>query len=586
MRYIAAIALALGATNALMPYPRVIEVTSPTVAFISDEIVPEFSENPIDVVVSGFLRFRNVVFNTKWYPAAGLGTTNGYASRSATGEVYNSTTIERIEFHVSNPAADLQFGVNELYTLISGGDLIIINSDTPWGALNALSTLQQLIIFDNDKFYLNGSYRIEDKPYFRHRGIMLDTARNFLSIETIKNQIEVMALVKLNVLHWHIIDSQSWPLEVIIYPNMTKDAYSRTEVYTHSDIKHVVAFARARGVRVIPELDMPGHANAGWRQVDSDIVVDSDRFWNDEPLVAAEPPPGQLDPSLNKTYEVVSNVFNEVGPLFLDNFYHAGMDEIIPALYNDLESIKNWLNQGNRSYNDLLQYWVDKTLPVFKRRTNTTRVVMWADVLVGDIHAYNLSQDVVLQQWRGGENALNNLIATGHDVIVSTSDFLYLDCGNGGFLFNDPIYIDIPQNQATLHGAGGSWCGPYKTWQTLYDFNILVNLTESEARHVLGAEAPLWGEQIDDSVVSIKLWPRVAALAENLWSGNRDKDGYLRTNTVSSRILNFREYVQQAYGVKTHPLVPRWCYRNPSQCDITANQTLLRKGGKGQYYDF
>lgn len=586
MKLLTTIILVIGVAEALMPIPRRLTRLSSNAVFISDEIVPEFSDKTIDVVLDGFLRFRNVVFNTRWYPVAGLGETNGSTNNSVTGNIYNSTTIEKVKFQIKDPAAGLQFGVNELYTLTTKGDLIEIVAATPWGALNALSTLQQMVIFQNERYYLNGSYQIEDKPYFRHRGVMLDTARNFLSINTIKKQVEVMALAKLNVLHWHIIDSQSWPVEVLRYPNMTKDAFSRTEVYTHSDIKDVVEFAKARGVRVIPELDMPGHANAGWRQVDSKIIACGDQFWNGEPLVAAEPPPGQLDPSLNNTYEVVENVFKEIAPLFPDNFYHAGMDEVNTKCYNELASIRNWLKQGNRSYDDLIQYWIDRTLPLFKKRSNSTRVVMWADVLLGATHANSLPQDVVLQQWIGGENALNKLIAKGHDIIVSTSDFLYLDCGNGGWVFNDPSYIDLPENQATLQGNGGSWCGPYKTWQTLYDFNILVNLTESEAKHVLGAEAPLWGEQVDDSVVSIKLWPRLAALAENLWSGNRDSDGYLRTNTVTSRILNFREYVQQAYDVQTHPLVSRWCYRRPDQCDLTLNETALRKGGKAQYYDF
>jgi hexosaminidase len=124
-------------------------------------------------------------------------------------------------------------------------------------------------------------------------------------------------------------------------------------------------------------------------------------------------------------------------------------------------------------------------------------------------------------------------------------------------------------------GGGGSWCAPYKTWQRIYDYDFTLNLTSQQAAHVLGAEAPLWSEQVDDTVISSKMWPRAAALAELTWSGNKDPvTGIKRTTQMTQRILNFREYLV-ANGVMAAPLQPQYCLRNPHACDLYLNQTAL-----------
>jgi hexosaminidase len=123
-------------------------------------------------------------------------------------------------------------------------------------------------------------------------------------------------------------------------------------------------------------------------------------------------------------------------------------------------------------------------------------------------------------------------------------------------------------------GIGGSWCAPYKTWQRIYDFDFTLNLTDEEASHVVGGETPLWGEQIDDTMVSQKVWPRAAALAELLWSGNKDPaTGIKRTTQLTQRINNFREYLV-ANGVQAQILQPKYCYQHPHACDLYYNQTI------------
>lgn len=180
-----------------------------------------------------------------------------------------SCALTQVNVKIANSGADLQHGVDESYTLDITADSssIEITAKTIWGALHAFTTLQQIIIYSNSGFVIEQPVTIKDAPLYPYRGIMIDSGRNFLSLKKITEQIDGMALSKLNVLHWHLDDAQSWPIEMSTYPEMTKDAYSAREIYTHSDIRSVIAYARARGVRVIPEVDMPGHASSGWKQV-------------------------------------------------------------------------------------------------------------------------------------------------------------------------------------------------------------------------------------------------------------------------------------------------------------------------------
>ncbi|KAF3026311.1 hypothetical protein E8E12_000279, partial [Didymella heteroderae] len=156
--------------------------------------------------------------------------------------------------------AVLKHGVNESYELnISpSSGAVVIAAETVYGALHAFTTLQQIVINDGKgNLIVEQPVSIRDAPLYPIRGVMVDTGRNFISKKKILEQIDGMALSKLNVLHWHIVDSQSWPLETSAYPEMTIDAYSSNEVYSQATVKDVINYAAARGVRIIPEIDMP-----------------------------------------------------------------------------------------------------------------------------------------------------------------------------------------------------------------------------------------------------------------------------------------------------------------------------------------
>lgn len=493
--------------------------------------------------------------------------------------------VHSVQLTVADGDADLQHGVDESYTLevTESAGSIKIHAQTIWGAMHAFTTLQQLIISDGrGGLMIEQPVKISDAPLYPYRGIMIDTGRNFITVPKILEQIDGMALSKLNVLHWHLDDAQSWPMQMHTYPQMVKDAYSPREQYSRSDIQRVIAYARARGVRVIPEVDMPGHSESGWKQVDPDIVACGNSWWSNdvwEYHTAVEPNPGQLDIIYNKTYEVVDNVYTELSDIFTDNWFHVGADEIQPNCYNFSKYVTEWFAEDpSRTYNDLAQYWLDHALPIFRSAGSQRRIMMWEDIFLSTESAHDVPKDIVMQSWNNGLENIQKLTANGYDVVVSSSDFLYLDCGKGGFVTNDPRYnvMSNPGGDVTFNygGNGGSWCGPYKTWQRIYDYDFTTNLTAAQKKHVLGAEAPLWSEQVDDVTISSQLWPRAAALGELVWSGNRDASGQKRTTLLTQRLLNFREYLV-ANGVMATALVPKYCLQHPHACDLYYNQTVI-----------
>ncbi|KZW02925.1 N-acetylglucosaminidase [Exidia glandulosa HHB12029] len=561
-----------------------------------------------DVVYSAFSRVVKTVNKVRWVPAAieapipkfesfpGTDAPAALERREdlrrgnpgkATGSPVTTATIK-----VADWSADLQLGVDESYSLSIGKDsnALEITAPTVWGALHALTTFQQLVILEDGQLVVEQPVHIVDKPNYPHRGVMLDSGRNFLSVQKLKEQLDAMALTKLNVLHWHLDDTQSWPLQLKTYPQMTKDAYSAREQYSRDDVKDLVSYARKRAIRLIPEIDMPGHSAAGWQQIDPTIVTCQNSWWSNDnwPLhTAVQPNPGQLDILNDKTYTHVEKVYKEVGEMFADNIFHVGGDELQTGCFNFSSSIREWFAaDASRTYADLAQYWVDKALPIFKAENNTAgkkrELMMWEDiVLSADIPAKQVPTDVIIQSWNSPAN-IKTLTSKGYRTVVSNNEFLYLDCGNGGYVSNDPRYNDQTNPDPTgatfsfnYGGPGGSWCAPFKTWQRIYSFDFAANLTESEAALVIGTTAPLWGEQIDDTVIAGKLWPRAAALGELVWSGNKDpKTGLKRLTQLTQRISNFREYLV-ALGIAAAPIMPKFCIQHPHACDLYYNQTAV-----------
>ncbi|CAL3970358.1 unnamed protein product [Diplocarpon coronariae] len=602
----ASLAARLAAAVAVNPLPAPTSITwgtSGPLAFAANMEL-KLNNAPDQLVADAWDRAVRAIVDLQWVPQAIEAPAAAFAPFPTAAAVKRapapaptpppppSATLRAVAVDVVDGGVPLQHGVDESYTLdiTAASDTIHITAATGWGALHAFTTLQQLVIADGrGGLLVEQPVAIADGPRYPYRGVMLDTARNFVSLAKIKEQVDGLALAKLNVLHLHLTDTQSWPVQVAAFPAMTRDAYSAREVYAADDLLDLIGYAGARGVRIIPEVDMPAHAAAGWQQIDPAIVACADSWWSNDDWpyhTAVQPNPGQLEILNPDTYTAVAGVYRELAALFVDDFFHVGGDEIQPNCYNFSTLTTAWFAADPaRTYDDLFQYWVDHLLPIVSANGSVPnprrRLVMWEDVVLGTPAAHTVPKDVVMQTWNGGAANIQRLAAGGWDVIVSSSDWFYLDCGFGGYVSNDPRY-NVQTNPDAASGAlnfnygggGGSWCAPYKTWQRIYNYDFAANLTDAEARHVIGVTAPLWSEQADDQVVSSKIWPRAAALAELAWSGNRDAAGNKRTTEFTQRILNFREYLV-ARGVGAAPLMPKYCLQHPHHCDLYRNQSVM-----------
>ncbi|GAA0166057.1 glycosidase [Lithospermum erythrorhizon] len=306
-----------------------------------------------------------------------------------------------------------------------------------------------------------------------------------------------------------------------------------------------------------------------WAEAYPEIVTCANMFWYPAGAewpdrLASEPGTGQLNPLNAKTYEVVKNVIRDVARIFPDPFFHAGADEVIPNCWKTDPSIQSFLANGG-SLNQILEKFVNSTLPYIVSLNRM--VVYWEDVLLDAEIKVDTSilpnQNVILQTWNNGPNNTKKIVDLGYQVIVSSSEYYYLDCGHGGFLGNDSRYDKPP---GTDQGNGGSWCAPFKTWQTIYNYDITYGLTAAEAKLVLGGEVALWSEQADPSVLDSRIWPRASAMAESLWSGNRDEKGVKRYAEATDRLNEWR-YRMVNRGIGAEPIQPLWCVRNPGMCN-------------------
>lgn len=192
---------------------------------------------------------------------------------------------------------------------------------------------------------------------------------------------------------------------------------------------------------------------------------------------AVEPNPGQLDILVPKTYEVVEKVYNELSDVFTDNFFHVGGDELQLGCYNLSKPTSAWFAADPaRTYDDLWQYWVDRAIPIFKKAKNPKRrLVMWEDVFIGTHVAHTVPKDIILQAWNNGIDNIKNITRAGYDVIVSSSDFFYLDCGFGGWVTNDQRYNDQRNPNLTIptfnYGAGGGSVSAIPHFPHFHEFN-------------------------------------------------------------------------------------------------------------------
>ncbi|KAI8847867.1 glycoside hydrolase superfamily [Chytridium lagenaria] len=382
-------------------------------------------------------------------------------------------------------------------------------------------------------FPYNTPWSINDSPAYPHRGLLLDTSRHYIPVPSLLRTIEGLAYSKLNVLHWHIVDSQSFPVVSTSVPGLSVGAYSPFQVYTKEDVGRVVEYAEERGVRVIPEFDVPGHAYSWGRGVEGLTVCDNVQP-NWEKYCAA-PPCGQIDITKPKNVEIVATLIREMTTWFKDPLFHLGTDEVNSACYSDNPTISSHMSRTSKSVNDLISDFLVSLHTVLFPLSRTP--MHWEEAVLE--HKANLDKRTIVQTWRKGES-VNEILGMGYRVVRADFGAYYLDCGGGGW----------------LERGGKSWCDPYKTWQDMYGFDLVGGVSGELRKGVLGGEVALWTEQSEAHTIDSKIWPRAAAAAESWWTFSDSSQK--KVSEALPRLAVFTEKLV-SMGIAASPLQPEWC---------------------------
>lgn len=470
-------------------------------------------------LLGAFKRFRRLVFPHHRHDDGGAATGEGRACSPASLALVNVTVV--------HGAAALELGVDESYSLHVGarGDATV-RARTQYGVYHALSTLSQLVAYDFERAEYLASrlpLAVVDKPRFAHRELLLDSARHFLPMPQLLRTISAMAWTKLNVLHWHMVDSQSFPVCLPSAPELcARGAFSPAERYAPSDVAIVVEHARARGIRVIPELDVPGHTRS-WCRGRPEVCPSA---------ACAEP----LNPAREGTFALLGALLDDLARLFPDSVVHLGGDEVDTACWEKSPEISEWLRVRGLSAQEAYAEFVLRAHALAAERGRVA--IGWDEVF--EHFGERLPRTAIVQQWRTwGRTGVRDVTARGLRALVSLDPTWYLDSLRTG-------------------------------WREAYALEPCAGLSDAECALVLGGGGEMWGETVDGADLEPTVWPRLAAIAERLWSPRLGgtATGTAAASSAERRLLAYR-CLLLARGVSAAPVnasVARSAPSGPGGC--------------------
>nr|ABB76925.1 beta-N-acetylglucosaminidase 2 [Spodoptera frugiperda] len=417
-------------------------------------------------------------------------------------------TLQELQINLSAPCETYpHLDMDEKYSL-DVAKVSVLNSDSIWGVLRGLESFVQLFYMaDGYKNVLINATQIQDFPKYTHRGLLVDTSRHYITVPTLLKTLDAMEMNKMNVLHWHIVDDQSFPYKSDMFPQLSDAAYDPTMVYTAVDITQIVSYARHRGIRVLPEFDVPGHTSS-WGVAYPNILTKCYSLGRELGL-------GPMDPTKNITYKLIGDLIREVQDRFPDKYFHVGGDEVELDCWISNSEIRDFMKDHNMTdASELHSYFMANVIPLLGDRS---KPIVWQEVFDEGV---SLPSGTIVQVWKNTEaREMQNILSGGYKVIYSSS--WYLDHINGG----------------------GDWAKYYGV-----DPREIVkgSVPEDKEVDILGGEACMWGEVVDDTNIISRVWPRASAVAEALWSGHKyETMPYLRhwyqfredsAHVVSSRL--------------------------------------------------
>ncbi|KAG1739453.1 glycoside hydrolase family 20 protein [Suillus paluster] len=434
-------------------------------------------------------------------------------------------------------------------TIPADGSAATLTANSTLGLYRGLTTFNQIFYYYGGVTYtLLAPIAITDTPAYPFRGLALDTARNYYPVSDILRTLDAMSWVKINTFHWHITDSQSFPLEIAQYPELAiNGAYSPAEVYTASDVQYIVQYAGARGIDVMMEIDTPGHTSIIAATYPDYIACFDSTPWA---TYANEPPAGQLRFALPEVVNFTTSLLVDVAKTVPSYYFSTGGDELNTECYAEDYPTQLQLNSTGMTLNGALDTFTQTTHAALMAMGKTP--VVWEEMVLN--WNLTLANETIVMVWISSEDALA-VAERGFRIIHAPSNYFYLDCGAGGWVGAYP--------------AGNSWCDPFKTWSEAYTFDPLANLTEAQYQLVLGGEQLLWSEQSGPQNMDPIIWPRAASSAEIFWSAKQPSGAPLNVTEALPRLHDVRYRMVQR-GLNPIPLQPQWCALRPDACDLTA----------------
>ncbi|HEX4487005.1 MAG TPA: family 20 glycosylhydrolase [Terriglobales bacterium] len=431
---------------------------------------------------------------------------------SRTGLVFSANGQGKLVVDVNSAGMKVQgLEEDESYTLEISPQRAMLKAATVVGAMRGLETFLQLADASSGTFGVP-LVNITDRPRFPWRGLLLDVSRHWQPTSAIKRTLDTMSVVKLNVFHWHLSDDQGFRVESLRFPLLHKMG-SDSHYYTQAEIREIVAYARDRGIRVLPEFDMPAHANPwfiGYPELGS--LPGPSKFIHDYAVTTVN-----FDPTRESTYRFIDEFLSEMTQLFPDKYWHIGGDEVDGYSWDNNPHIQAFMKHNGLKDNAALQaYFNNRLVKILQKHGR--RMVGWDEILRPDIR-----KDIVVQSWQSSE-ALGNSAKMGFD----------------GFL-SAPYYLDKMKHTSEYYAADPSDS----------------TLTAERARHILGGEVCAWGELLSEENLDSRIWPYSAAIAERFWSPREvtnTEDMYRRLDAVSldleaagsQHISNFEFMMRQA----------------------------------------